>query len=93
MCDHHDGAAALIQALQHFHDILAAGCIQVSGRLIGQDDGRVVRKGARHGNALLLAAGKPGRFMIHTVLQADLREQFKSAFEAFFFSDAVQSQR
>jgi hypothetical protein len=44
------------QPSQEIHDGLTALGVQRPGRLVGQDDGRVVDHRARHGESLLLAA-------------------------------------
>ena len=54
---HHDDSRALgVQRAQHLHDFLAVGGIEVTGRLVGQDQRLVADNGARDCDALLLAA-------------------------------------
>ena len=50
--------------------------IQIAGRLVGQQQFRLVDERAGDGDALLFAAGKLGRLVIQPVLEADAREQF-----------------
>ncbi len=57
--DHHDGhAERLIDFAQQEHDFVAGGAVEVSGRLIRQQDGGPVHQGASQSRALLFAAGK-----------------------------------
>jgi hypothetical protein len=53
---HDDGLALLIKLGNESHDLLASCSIQVSSRLVSQENGWVVRQGSRHGNALLLSS-------------------------------------
>ena len=56
--------------------ICAAGrLVEISGRLIGHQDGGIGRQGPRQGNALLLAAGEFGRIVRGALAQPD-RGQF-----------------
>jgi hypothetical protein len=56
--DQDDGdAVLLIQLLEHFEDVLARSGIEVSCRLIGKNQGRLVDESPGNGHTLLLAAG------------------------------------
>ena len=48
----------------------AGGSIEVSGRLVGKDQGRAGRKGARNGDPLLLTARKLRGIVVQTMAQA-----------------------
>ena len=60
VCDKHDGFAALLELVEGFHDERSRGGVQVARRLVGQNDGWIVDKGARDGDALHLAARELG---------------------------------
>src|SRR5690242_15757387 len=53
-----DGGAFVVQALEHVHDLFALGRMQVSGRLVGQDDARIRNHCARDTDELLLTTGQ-----------------------------------
>src|SRR6516225_127698 len=65
------GAALGLTAEQKLDD-LAPGCfVEIAGRFVGDDDGRVGRQGAGERDPLLLAAGKLGGIMPSALRQAD----------------------
>src|ERR1035438_6008229 len=53
---HANGCAAAMQFAQQFHNSFAVGGIQVSSRLVRQQDGGVACQSSRHGDALLLTS-------------------------------------
>src|SRR5262249_3887118 len=76
VCDHDDGLAALpIETLEFSQDLRARFGVKVAGRLIGQDDLRLIDESAGDGHALLLSAGQLAGQMPGPVRQAD---QFES---------------
>src|SRR5436190_13916401 len=56
--DEDDRVAPRVQPMEHLHDFLAGLRVEVAGRLVGEQDGRVVHQGARDGDALALTAGQ-----------------------------------
>src|SRR5579862_7654701 len=55
--DEQDGDAALgVELLKNVHDLDAGARVEVPGRLVGQENGRVVDQRPRDGDALLLTA-------------------------------------
>ena len=56
-------------------DLLGRRGVQVAGRLVAEDDRRVVDERPRDRDALLLSAGQLARGMAHPVAQADEVEQ------------------
>jgi hypothetical protein len=58
MRNHADRCAFSMQLPKEVHHSFAVSRIQVSRRFVGKQDGRLSAQGARHGNALLLTAGK-----------------------------------
>src|SRR5690606_15196818 len=62
----HQGGAAVHQPLQRrLHDGFALG-VQRAGRLVQQQDRRVLQEGAGDGDALALAAGQAGARLAHS---------------------------
>lgn len=55
---HADGRAFPVEFTQQFHDAVGVMRIEVAGRFVRQQDGRVAGENPGYGNALLLAAGK-----------------------------------
>src|SRR2546421_4292394 len=51
-----DGRAARVRVEEELEDAVGQRRIEISRRLVGEQDGRLVDQGARDGDALLLAA-------------------------------------
>ena len=64
MRGHDDGSAGAVDGIQHFHNAQRCGRIKVSGRLVGQQDLRMVHIRSRDGHALRLTAGKLMRIAV-----------------------------
>lgn len=58
MRDDHEGRALLVESPEQIEDNPLVRLIEVAGRLIGEDELRVVDERARHTHPLLLAAGE-----------------------------------
>ena len=56
------------------HDLPAGGGIEISGRLVGEDDLRLYRKRPRYCDALLLTTGELLRIVVHPVRKPKLFE-------------------
>ena len=69
------GAAPFVNRPQELHDVPAVGRVEVAGRLVGQDDRRIVGERARERDPLLLPAGQLGRVVMGAPGEADLFEQ------------------
>src|SRR4051794_16567189 len=70
--DHDHGLAEVVDRVaQQAEDLVGGLRVQVAGRLVGEHDRRTVDQRARHGDALLLAAGELGRAVREPVGQAD----------------------
>lgn len=67
VCDKHDGFAALLELMEGFHHKRSGSGVQVSRRLVGQNDGRVIDEGARDCDALHLAARELGYAVVPVV--------------------------
>ena len=61
-----------VELLQQRHDLEARRRIERAGRLVGEDQLRVVDQRARDGDALLLAAGELRGVMVRARAEADL---------------------
>ena len=61
--DEQDRPAAGMQVAQDGHHLGTAGAVEVAGRLVGQEQGRLGDQGAGDGDALLLPAGQLGRLV------------------------------
>ncbi len=70
---HHDGTSVLlVELVKQFHDLDTHLGVQVTGRLIGENDVGVTYDRTGDGYALTLAAGELRREVAHTVAQAYL---------------------
>ena len=72
-------AARAIDAEQQVDDLAAGRAVEISGRLVGQQQRRVVGERPRDRHALLLAARELGRIVMAAFGQADLVEQRRRA--------------
>ena len=52
----HDRRALVVQALEHVHDLLDQRRVEISSRLVGEDDPRVSNNCTSYADELLLAA-------------------------------------
>ena len=55
MRDLYDGRSFTVQLAEELHDLLGLTGVQIAGRLIGQEQRRLVNDGARDSYELLLA--------------------------------------
>src|SRR5512139_2427858 len=70
--DHDDGQALLlVEGLEDVHDLRARLAVEIAGRLVGQDQGRIVEQGPGDGHALLLAARQLVGLVVGPFLEAD----------------------
>src|SRR5215213_3344185 len=71
MGDHNDGLIEPeVQLLKHVEDYRRVLGIEIARGLVGEDDGWTGNDGTRKGHALLLAAGKLKRLVMHLVFEA-----------------------
>ena len=75
--DHDDGDAGVVEFLEQAHDLDAGAGVEIAGRLVGQDQFRLVDQGAGDGDALLLSAGKLAGMMVAPVAQADFLQRLR----------------
>ena len=74
-------------------DLDAGLGVEVTGGLVGQDDGRAVHKRAGNGDALALAPGELVGLVVHARLQTHIDKRFLSAFNARGCRCAVVDER
>ena len=77
--DDEDGLALVGQLAEDGQHMLGSARIQVAGRLIGHDDGRVIGQGAGNGGDLLLPARERQGQLIGLPFQAHQLEQLHGA--------------
>ena len=78
--DEHDGDAALaVQPLEDAHDLDAGARVEVAGRLVGEEQRRLVDERARDGDALLLSARELVRVVVEPLAEADALERRRRA--------------
>ena len=91
--DDDDGVAFPRKLLEQRHDFRAGLGIEIAGRLVGQQDGRLVDQRAGDGDALALAAGKFVGLVMNAVGQADLRQRLQRHLAPFLGGHAGINQR
>src|SRR5215471_10303449 len=80
MSNHDDGTTAAVQVLEQGQDLVAGPAIQRAGRLVGQDESRIIHHRARNDDALPLASGELIRPMMAPVGEPDpIERPFGSA--------------
>jgi hypothetical protein len=77
--DEDDGLAGLVELLEDAHDLFRRARVEVAGRLVGEDDGRIGDQGAGDRHPLLLAPGELRGVMVLAAGEADPREGFARA--------------
>src|SRR5690606_2396610 len=76
--DQHERRAALaVQLLEQMDDRLARAGVEIAGRLVGEQDARLVDERAGERDPLLLAARKLRGIVIEPVAEADPAEQLR----------------
>ena len=72
---HQGRLARMIDGQQQIHDVPAVGAVEIAGRLVGEQDRRIVGQRAGNRDPLLLAAGELRRIVMPAAGQAHLVEQ------------------
>ena len=90
---HHNYQLVLGDFLQDFHDLDARCGIQCAGRLVRQQDIRIVDDGTCNGNALHLPAGHLVGLFLHLVAQSDSPERILRTAAAFRLGYTGERQR
>src|SRR5690349_21520331 len=91
--DHADGRAVLVQLGEQLHDRLAVARVEVTGRLVGEQNGGLADHRAGDGDALLLTAGELRRVVLHAVRHADPLESLLHPLLALLRGHAAVGQR
>src|SRR5688500_11496964 len=73
--DHADGLAGGDESLEELEDGFGGARVEVAGRLVGEDERRVVGEGACDGDALLLAARAGGGELVGVLHHVDALEE------------------
>ena len=89
----HDDELIFCNLLQQIHDLYARFAVERAGRLVGEQDVRVVDDGARDGHTLHLAAGHLVRRLVELVAQTDLFQRLDGARTPLLARDARERQR
>src|ERR1700760_897144 len=82
-----------LQLIEQGHDFVAGLRIEVSGRLVGQDDRWPINERACNGNALSLSAGELVRLMVHALAQSYSTQRSFSPFQSLGGWRSVIDQR
>src|SRR4051794_19021618 len=77
--DEDDGPSTVVQVVEDAHDVGAGPGVEISGRLVGEYQGRCGDQGAGHGDPLLLATRELVGFVAFPVGQADQVERCTGA--------------
>ena len=79
MRDHQHGRALFVDLRQQLHDIVGHLRVDVAGRLVGDDQRRIVHQRPRQPHALLFAAGQLRRIAAALVLQVEQLQNIRHA--------------
>ena len=82
-----------MQLVKEIHHDAARLAVQCAGRLVGQDQRRLIDHGAGNRDALLLSAGKLVGLVAHPLAHADALEPFLGAAGALPCRDACIQHR
>jgi gamma-glutamyl phosphate reductase len=74
--DEYDGEALFVQGPEERHDVLGAFRVEISGRFVGENDGRVIDECAGDGDALMLSAREFIRAVVRPVAGADFDTEY-----------------
>ena len=91
--DDDDGGAGLVDPVEQLHDPDRGDRVEVSARLVGQQQRRVVDEGAGDGDALLLAAGELVGVAVELGREADQAQRLRHLLADFGAAGADHLQR
>ncbi len=60
-------------------NLIGGFCVEIAGRFVGEEDGRLIGERPRNRNPLLLATGQSGGTMGRAVFDAEATEQIHGA--------------
>ena len=75
--DHQNGVAGLVQLTEQIDHDLFVGFVQIAGRLVGQNQFRLIDQRARDSHTLLFASGKLRWQMRQAFAEADTLQRFR----------------
>ena len=78
----HDGDAFAVELLEEGQDLLRRAAVESAGRLVGEQEARVVHERPRDGDALLLSAGQLHGSVMRPIGEADPSERLQGALAA-----------
>ena len=90
--DHHD-QPILGDLLEQIHDLDTGVAVQRAGRLVGEQDIRIVDQRARDRDTLHLTAGELRGLFVDMLLEPDLLERFGRAAGTLIGADTTDGQR
>ena len=91
---HHDDRGALpVEAAEKIHDFAAHFTIEVTGRLVGEQNPGCAHQSPCDGYALALSAGELRRIVFYPVGEADSFEYGRCQFASLFFRAFPVQQR
>src|SRR5712672_572026 len=92
--DHDDGhAEGVLNFAEEEEDLLAGGGVEISGGLVGEEDGGLIYEGAGQCAALLLAAGEFAGSMVVAGAEADAVEGLRYAMATLGAVDFGEAER
>jgi hypothetical protein len=77
--EHQGRSHRCVELEDQAYDVVRRFRVKIARGLVREENFRPVHKGARYGNALLLAAGKLGRIVVQPPLEADPFEKISGA--------------
>ena len=82
---HHDHGDPLphVEVDEDLHDNVCAACIQITCRLVEEQNLGLVRDGASNSHSLLLTTGQLVREMIHSLFEADILQELAGSVPDF----------
>ena len=91
--DEDDGVALGVEIVEESHDLFAGFGVEVSGGLVGKNDGGVIDEGAGDGDALALSAGELVWLVHHAGAEVDGFKDRLGACGAFGCGGAIVDER
>ncbi len=88
-----DGLPVLEELLEEREDLFARGAVEVTGRLVGEEDAGRVHQRAGDRDALPLAAGELVRPVLHAVGEADASERVRGLYPSILCPETRVDQR
>jgi hypothetical protein len=93
MCDHHNRPPVCVELVEQVQHAGLVFGVQFAGRLVSEDNARVIRQGAGNRDTLTLATGEPRGTELHALAQPNSREQLGGAGASFQGRDAGRLHR